>query len=82
MPKYPSKQPNVFEYKKPNIAEQLQKAGSQGSIDPDALSKETAKLNYAKVEPIVERLDNIDKRFDSIDKKLNEIRDLIIGLPR
>ena len=82
MPKYPTKQPNVAGYKRPSIAEQLQKAGSQGSIDPDALSTAIEKSNYAKIAPIVERLDSIDKRLDGIDSTLKKIEELIGGFQR
>ncbi len=82
MPKYPTKPPNPTGYKRPSIDEQLQRARSQRSMDPDALSNAIEKSNCGEIAPIVERLDSIDRRLDGIDSTLKKIEELIGGFQR
>ena len=58
------------DYRPPNIAEQmeeLRKQGSQGSeYNFEAGFKAIADAEYAKMAPIVEKLESIDKRLEAL----------------
>ena len=92
MSETPYKQPTASDYKKattpdypdyrpPNIAEQMEdirKQGSHGSeYNFEAGFKAIAEAEYAKMAPIVEKLESIDKRLESIDITLKEIANRI-----